>query len=491
MSRLTSACRILATVLAVGGGLAAAPAAVASPPVPYEVWLTDQNNTAGFTAEAPRGTHGGRLVIHGSEALDARRGAVNDPTIIDLATIFAVGGPNNATGANVVRPHMLSPSPDHRLIALSFVASGHVAIFDARTHAPKALFRMSAGAGGARQAHAAFWTPDGRALVVANQNGKLLERIEYDPAAGTFVHNTGATLNLATCITPNGYPCETATPLSDSDPNWAGAHNRPDNAPICPVLNRDGKAFVTLRGGGLFVVDITRTPMRIVGEYGTATIGRDGCGGRQIGKRLLLNSGAGTQITNPTEFRLYQLPNTFPAAPGFTSPNQPGASVYYEDATPGTPSDAHAMAVTPGARYLWQFDRLANEAQIFDLKANPPARLGQVDLTARGASDDPTPDIADLSPRGDRFYVALRGPLPQTGAHASQGSTPGLGIVSLKGRGRSGALTQVLRTQNVSPAGAEESDPHGVAVVTGSPKAAAAFTDLGGGTLPLVCDLPR
>ena len=37
----------------------AAPAAAG-----YEVWLTDQNNTAGFSAGAPRGTHGGRLIIH-------------------------------------------------------------------------------------------------------------------------------------------------------------------------------------------------------------------------------------------------------------------------------------------------------------------------------------------------------------------------------------------------------------------------------------------
>ncbi len=27
----------------------------------YEVWLTDQNSTAGYSAQAPRGTHGGRL----------------------------------------------------------------------------------------------------------------------------------------------------------------------------------------------------------------------------------------------------------------------------------------------------------------------------------------------------------------------------------------------------------------------------------------------
>ena len=110
--------------------------------------------------------------------------------MIDLADLYAAGGPNNQTGAEVVRPHMIFASPDHRLLALAFVASGHVAILDARTRAPRALFRMSPGAGGARQAHAAFWTPDGRSLIVANQNGKLLERIDYDRRTGAFTHRT-------------------------------------------------------------------------------------------------------------------------------------------------------------------------------------------------------------------------------------------------------------------------------------------------------------
>ena len=62
--------------------------------------------------------------------------------------------------------------------------------------------------------------------------------------------------------------------------------------------------------------------------------------------------------------------------------------------------------------------------------------------------------------------MPLRAPAPQTGAHASVGSTPGLGIVSLRGRGRHGALTHVLRTTFPNPlTGAEESDPHGLAVL--------------------------
>ena len=38
-------------------------------------------------------------------------------------------------------------------------------------------------------------------------------------------------------------------------------------------------AFVTLRGGGLFVLDSRATPMRIVAEYDEATIHGNGCGG--------------------------------------------------------------------------------------------------------------------------------------------------------------------------------------------------------------------
>src|SRR5688572_14062385 len=131
----------------------------------YEVWMTDQNNTAGFSAGAPRGTHGGRLLIYDSADLDQPGGPISNPTIIDFATMYAIDGPNNATGANVIRPHMAVPSPDHRYVAIAFVASGHVALIDGATKTSKALFRMSPGAAGARQAHAGFWTPDGSALI--------------------------------------------------------------------------------------------------------------------------------------------------------------------------------------------------------------------------------------------------------------------------------------------------------------------------------------
>ncbi|MGL4649236.1 MAG: hypothetical protein ACRC1H_07495, partial [Caldilineaceae bacterium] len=403
------------------------------------------------------------ILIYDGADLDNPAGPINNPAVIELSTLYAVGGPNNPTGANVVRPHMALPSLDNRFMAVAFVASGHVAIFDAKTRQSRGLFRMSVGAGGARQAHAAFWTPDGQ-LLVANQNGKLLERIAYDAATATFTHDTAATLNLATCTTPSGLPCQSATPLSDADPAFWGPNNRPDNAPICPIISERGHAFVTLRGGGLLVVDVQASPLAIVAAYGNSVVGRDGCGGLQDKKNIYLNGGAGSPVTNITEFTLYHLRDEYPFAPAFVPDNAPALlpQVFFRDPAPGR--DAHGMVLTAGpVRYLWQLDRIKNVAEVFRL----PSRQHVATVSLLGpASSDPTPDLGALSPRGDRIYVALRGPQPQTGAHASQGGTPGLGIIQLTANGANGSLSHVLATSFPSPTNAsEESDPHAAAVV--------------------------
>lgn len=447
----------------------------------YEVWVVDQNNTAGFSAATPRGTHGGRLLIYDSSDLDTSAGPISKPIIFDLATLLAAGGPNNSTGANVVRPHMALPSPDGgRYMAIAFVVSGHVAIFDGRTKAVKALFRMQIGAGNARQAHAAFWIPDGSGLVVANQNGKLLERINYNPANDIFTHDLAATLNLATCTTPNGLPCQSNTPVNDTDPAYAGPHNRPDNAPICPIVGTSGRSFVTLRGGGLFVVDTRATPMAIVAEYGNQFVGRDGCGGVQNGWDVYLNGGTGTLQTNPTEFSLYHFKDMYPVAPYALPPNFAGfcfnnfrgtfPRVFFKDGSPER--DAHGMVMTTNRRYIWQFDRIANVAEVFRIPegrfacaprgfAETPRHVGTVSLAAPGITEDATIDLGAPSPLGNRIYVAMRGPKPQTGAHAAVGSTPGLAIIELAQEGRTGKLTHALRTSFINPIdGSEESDPH-------------------------------
>ena len=70
---------------------------------------------------------------------------------------------------------------------------------------------------------------------------------------------------------------------------------RPDNAPICPIIESTSRyVFVTLRGGGLFVVDAKQTPMQIVAEYDIGTVHPNGCLGAQVGAKMYVDSGGGT-----------------------------------------------------------------------------------------------------------------------------------------------------------------------------------------------------
>ena len=420
----------------------AAPAAdadVAAEALPFEVWLVDQSNSSGRT-------YGGTIHVYDGSDLMGSGAADAVPThVLDL------GGATAslclaATGANPVRPHMLFFNAARTHALLAFVASGHVVVFDAESRAPVACLRSSPGAGGARQAHAAFPAPDDSYILVANQNGKLLERIAADYATSSFALEPAATLNLATCTTPSGAPCESPA-------------LRPDNAPICPLLDDAGDlSWVTLRGGGLFVVDVRGTPMRIVAEYDRATVHPNGCGGSAVGGHMYVNSGGGT-ASNLSEFDVYQ----FPLA-GYSAANPPNVPaprwVFTRDDE--ADRDAHRMQPTKDGRYLWAFDRAHNVAEVFETASG--AHLGTIDLTGAGVPD-PTPDLSDVSPGGNRMFVALRGPNPLSGdPHVSTGSTPGIGIYELRESGRRGALKAVVRVSNVDAGGIERADPHGIAV---------------------------
>ena len=145
----------------------------------------------------------------------------------------------------------------------------------------------------------------------------------------TFVHDTAATLNLATCTTPNGLPCETPA-------------LRPDNAPICPITESTSRfTFVTLRGGGLFVVDSRATPMQIVGEYDTGTIHGNGCLGAEVPGKMYIDSGGGT-AANLHQADLYAFPVVGFSV--FNPPNTPVPTLVFSDASEG--ADAHGATLT-------------------------------------------------------------------------------------------------------------------------------------------------
>jgi len=412
--------------------------AAEEPEQDFEVWLVDQSNSPGQT-------YGGKISIFDGEDLSGSSASTATPiAAIDLAAETAALCMAQ-TGANPVRPHMVFFNSTHSHAVLAFVASGHVVFFNAALRTPVACLRASVGSGGARQAHAAFPAPDDSVVLVANQNGKLLERIHTNYAAESFAFEPAATLNLASCVTPNGFACQ--------DPAL-----RPDNAPICPFVPSGNDAtFVSLRGGGLFVVDHKATPMAIVGEYTASQIEGNGCGFLQAKGRVFLNAGGGTP-SNLDEFAVFRLPSSGYSAAN--PPNTPARELLFQDDSEHR--DAHGSVATSHQRYVWMFDRAGNVAEVFDTESG--ARVNTVAL-ASNHSADPTPDLAVLSPSGSRIFVSVRGPVPLSGdPHASTGLTPGLAVIQVTAGGRDGFVKAIARISNVDAAGVERADAHGIAL---------------------------
>jgi hypothetical protein len=411
----------------------------------FEVWIADQSDT--------RPGFGGQLLIYdGSHLMEKHAARARPIARLDLGADTA-DLCRAATGRNPVRPHMILFNNQHTHAVLSFVASGHVVIFDAGTRRPLNCFETTVGSTGTRQAHAAYPAPDGSYILVANQNGKRLERIDTNFATNTFAHNPAATLDLGTCTTPSGQPCE--------HPDL-----RPINWPICPIVDSSSRhGFVTLRGGGLFVVDARATPMAIVAEYDKATVKGNGCGGIEVGRHMFINSGGSpvnVSTGNPHHPALYGFDvYRFPLG-GYSEANAPNTPMPELLLTKSGMSDSHGLATSHANRYLWVMDRHANVAEIVDVRSGK--WVNTVNL-AGSVSDDPAPDLIDRAPGGNRLFVALRGPVPLSGdPHNATGSTPGLGIIQLTHGGRSGQLMAVVPMTNATQQPGQAPDAHGLRV---------------------------
>jgi hypothetical protein len=422
---------VLALVLAFSTGSAARASASS-----YEVWAIDQSGAAG------------RLYGYDGATLTASP-ATAVPELVDLAAVASFC--TAQTGSAPSRAHMLLFNGTGTHAILAYVATGHVAFLDASTRAAVGCIDVGA------QAHAAMPTPDGTMVVVANQNGKLLQRITTDYSTNTFTLDLPATIDLASCTTPSGAACQDAA-------------LRPDNAPICPILDNSGRlGFVTLRGGGLFVVDVTRTPMSIVAEYDRATIHPNGCGGIQKARTMYINSGGGTAAT-PLEAHLYGFDvGAYPRI-GPSAANTPAPRTIFAHHT-GV-HDSHG--VTRTGRYLWAADRAANTVEVVDTVTE--THVSTFSLVAASTAD-PAPDLLDVSPEGGFVFASLRGPCPLTanapGVNNAVGSTPGVGVIAVAGGGREGTLVGIAPITSPSTPFAcpttgtmltERADPHAVRV---------------------------
>jgi hypothetical protein len=421
-----------------GCGLLLIAPAAARADTPFEVWAIDQSNSFGKA-------YGGAVYIYDGKRLEnLRRAKPPQPERIDLgegAAAFCFA----KTGANPVRPHMIAVNATQTHAIISFVASGHVLILDAATRTPVDCIRTSVGAGGARQVHFAIPSPDETYIAVANQNGKLFERINTDYATNTFVLDTVAGIDLANCTTPSGQPCQDAA-------------MRPDNAPICPIIESTSRfVWVTLRGGGLFVVDGTTTPMQIVAEYDIHTVHPNGCLGVQMGEKMYVDSGGGTAAhLFGADVYAFPVSGYSPLNP----PNTPAPKVVLSDTS--EEADAHGATLTNHGRYLWVADRGRNF--IWAIETASDAVTSEIPL-ANELSTDPTPDLLATSPNGSHVFMSLRGPNPLTAdPHVSTGSTPGVGVIKVLQNGRGGLFEGLAGVTNLDSAGVERADVHAMTI---------------------------
>ncbi len=151
---------------------------------PYELWVVDQANAE---------VGGNRLYIYQEGQLrgNALAGA---PEVIDLqAGATGVGdGPG-------MRPHLLLFNSRHTHGVLAAVASGHVLFIRAADR------RVTGSVDVGEQAHGAVPAPDDRSVIVANQNGKRLARIQADFASEQFAYDPSADLDLE-ALEDDGHP---------------------------------------------------------------------------------------------------------------------------------------------------------------------------------------------------------------------------------------------------------------------------------------------
>ncbi|MDA0739604.1 MAG: hypothetical protein O2999_13310 [Nitrospirae bacterium] len=383
----------------------------------YELWVADQSDTAKEM--------GGFLYIYDGEKLGA------DPAKAQPLVTMDLGKEVNdfcqkATQKAVRRPHMIFVTKDQKHALLSFL-SGHVLVMDTATRKPVAC--VSTG----KNVHAAWPTPDQSMALAANIPEKKLIRIWTNYQSGTF----------------------TFDPQKDVlDLGALESGERPDNAPICPITEQTStSAFVTLRGGGLLVVNVKDTPMKVTATLTDVQVHPAGCGGYQVGNTMYINSGGGWPVA-PLAYDVYavnlsKLPGTVEAKLVSTRDTQF--------------SDSHGLGGV--GRYLWSVDRAGNMIEVIDSVSNLSVNTIQM---VGPHSDDPAPDLIDFAPDGSYAFLNLRGPSPLTGNHKdvnnAKGSTPGVAVLKVLQEGKSGEVVGIAPLTNKAN-GNETADPHGIAVV--------------------------
>ena len=541
------------------------------------MWASDQSNSV--PGQEKLGIKGSFLWIWDSDDIETQLAGGPDATPIgcepgttgpcDLIDLFPQDLVESTSGTQLKdlsgfgRLHGVIKDPQQRYVNANIFApgGGYIGVIDTRTKEAVALFRATEF-NGARSVHMSFWNKDGSAIIVGNLNGKAIERInvERDPDGiiTQLSFDKSATLGLGkaqsvtadaavfTGVNAHGNPLIGQTigdylnaDLSDFTPNSVCKENGCDggandgdkggrgaNLPICSIPSMDNDlTYITLAGGGLFVVDASQTPLKIVGEYGKEVIYGAGCGGVQAKGKMHVNSGVSASGLGADQsmFAVWQLDDEDYLGPTMNPQNEPLPAVVFEDedntatggnlvGVPSDPSgqipgqttrrDSHGTAATVDESYVHVVDRVQNVVESFDVESfkrvtyDLTSKSGKNGLTGQPGAcaaksvlddenlpiNDPAPDLSETTPDGKYLMIAFRGPAPVSVPHSAQGSCPGVGVVELLPNGKGGRLVGVLRSTNtvvdavvitdasfpggIAYSGAERSDVHGAIVVS-------------------------
>lgn len=420
---------LAAVVILIGIACAGAPGAGPSAPAvspsaakaaDYEVWVLDQAETS------PAG--GGTISVYRGADL-AGSAAPAAAYTVNLAE--AATGVGDGPGK---QPHSLAFDPTNSHAVISYVASAHVQVLRVSDRKVVASIRMTAGKDGARQAHASAVSPNGDAIIVANQGGKRLQRISADFTTDTYRLDAAADLDLA--------------PLEDAD--------HPGNLPVIPVWIGDGKhVFVPLRGaGGAYLVDAKATPMKVVSSLSKADIGPMTCCAA-VGSTFIWATAGGGATATETAWNLFQIPVA--GLPSLKSTKVLGRTGKVE---------SHGVLIVQQS--VWVIDRFANSLDIFDAgKAGAAEPVRTVSLASGPlAGKDPAPDSMDLSPDGKLVFVTLRGKAPVNGnikdVNNAVGDVGGFAVLAVQDGGRNATVQSFVPL--ALPAGASVVDPHSLKV---------------------------
>lgn len=119
--------------------------------------------------------------------------------------------------------------------------------------------------------------------------------------------------------------------------------------------------------------------------------------------------------------------------------------------------DAHGFWFPPGKNELWELNRESNDGVIID----PDEDEVVEEIDNFGPEDaeegEEKPDIMWSSPDGEKMFVTLRGPNPQSAAHVAEGNTPGFSVLDVDSR----EVEEIVQPDPDN----EDSDFHGIGVV--------------------------